>query len=49
MKHVATFLFLVVAIIFYSLGAVGPGTVFLIVGAIAEGIFWYRIVRRKQN
>jgi hypothetical protein len=39
MKHIVTSLFLIAAIAFYSLGAVGPGTVFLIIGALAEGVF----------
>jgi len=47
-RHVITILFLVVAIVFYSLGAVGPGTAFLVVGAIAEGGFWYRIFRKDR-
>jgi len=47
-KHLITFLFLVIAIVCYSLGAVGPGTVFLVVGAIAEGTFWFRIFRKDR-
>jgi hypothetical protein len=48
-KHIVTFLFLIIAIVFYSLGAAGPGTVFLIVGAAAEGTFWFRIFRKGQK
>jgi len=48
-KHIVTGLFLVVALIFYSLGAVGPGTAFLVIGAIAEGAFWLRISRRNRT
>ena len=48
-KHIVTGLFLVVALIFYGLGAVGPGTAFLVIGAIAEGVFWLRIFRRNRT
>ncbi len=48
-KHIITLLFLAIAIVFYSLGAVGPGTAFLIIGAIAEGTFWYRIFRKDRT
>lgn len=49
MKHVITLLFLMIAIVFYALGAAGPGTVFLVIGALAEGAFWLRILRRKKT
>jgi hypothetical protein len=49
MKHIVTFLFLAMAIVFYALGAVGPGTVFLVIGALLEGAFWYRILPRKRT
>ena len=48
-KHIITFLFLVIAVVFYSLGAVGPGTAFLVIGAIAEGTFWFRIFRKNKT
>lgn len=48
-KHIVTFLFLIIAIVFYSLGAVGPGTAFLVIGALAEGAFWFRIFRKDQT
>jgi hypothetical protein len=49
MKHIVTSLFLIAALVFYSLGAVGPGTAFLVIGALAEGVFWFRISRRKRS
>lgn len=47
-KHFITILFLVIAIVFYTLGAVGPGTIFLVIGAVAEGAFWVRIFRKNK-
>lgn len=47
-KHVVTALLFVIGIAFYALGAAGPGTVFLVLGALVELAFWYRIfVLRK--
>ena len=50
-RHIITFLFLVLALVFYSLGAVGPATGLLAVGVLAEGTFWYRLIggRRKDD
>lgn len=48
-KHIITFLFLAIAIVFYSLGAVGPGSVFLVIGALAEGTFWFRIFKKDRR
>jgi len=48
-KHIITFLFLIIAIVFYSLGAVGPGTAFLVIGALAELTFWIRIFRKDRK
>ena len=49
-RHFVTFLFLLLAIGFYALGAAGPGTIFLILGALAELTFWLRLIggRKKQ-
>jgi len=49
MKHIVTCLLLIMAIVFYLLGAVGPGTAFLVIGALLEGAFWYRILFRKRT
>jgi hypothetical protein len=50
-RHIITFLFLVLALVFYSLGAVGPATGLLVVGVLAEATFWYRLIggRRKDD
>jgi hypothetical protein len=48
-KHIVSFLFLAAALVFYSLGAAGPGTIFLIIGAIAEGAFWFRIFAKNRT
>ena len=42
-KHAVTFAFLLLAILFYGLGAAGPGTIFLILGVLAELTFWFRL------
>ena len=42
-RHIVTFLFLALAIVFYTLGAVGPATGLLVLGVLAEGAFWYRL------
>ena len=47
-RHLVTFLFLIIAIAFYSMGAVWPGTLILFLGVVAEGTFWYRIFGRKK-
>ena len=48
-RHLVTFAFLGLAIACYALGAAGPGTAFLVLGGIAELIFWFRLFggRRK--
>ena len=42
-RHIITFLFLALALVFYSLGAVGPATGLLVLGVLAEATFWYRL------
>jgi hypothetical protein len=50
-RHIVTFLFLALALVFYSLGAAGPATGLLVLGVLAEGAFWYRLIggRRRDN
>jgi len=48
-RHFITFLFLILAIVFYSLGAAGPGTVLVLLGVIAEGTFWFRIFGKSKD
>jgi len=48
-RHFVTFLILVVAIVFYALGAAGPGTFFLILGIFAEATFWFRILGKSKG
>ena len=40
--------FLALAIACYALGAAGPGTAFLVLGGIAELIFWFRLFGGKR-
>lgn len=44
-RHLITALFLIIAIVFYSMGAAGPGVVFLLLGGVAELGFWLRIFK----
>ncbi|RLA29198.1 MAG: hypothetical protein DRQ63_01510 [Gammaproteobacteria bacterium] len=52
-RHLITFLFLVLAIALYSAGAAGPATFLLILGVVAEAVFWLRVSgkdkRRRKN
>jgi len=48
-RHLLTIFFLIAAIALYTVGAAGPATGLLLLGALAEGTFWYRIMgKRKQ-
>jgi len=47
-RHIVTLVLLLLAIVFYSLGAIRPGMVFLLMGGIAELIVWFRIFGRKK-
>ncbi len=47
--HVITILFLVLALFLYARGAAVPATGLLVLGAISEGIFWWRLVRRRKR
>ena len=48
-RHVITFAFLVLAIALYSVGAAGPATGLLVLGVLAEGIFWLRVLRGSRK
>ncbi len=48
-RHFVTFLFLLLAVVFYSLGAVGPGTLLLILGGLAEITFWIRLFGKDKR
>jgi hypothetical protein len=43
MRHLITFLLLALAVAFYVIGAAGPATIFLGLGALADATFWLRI------
>jgi hypothetical protein len=43
-KHLVTFLFLLIAFLFYFLGMTLPAAVFILFGLIAELVFWVRIM-----
>ncbi len=48
-KHLITFLFLVAAIALYAVGFALPATAFLVLGLVAEGTFWVRLLRRSHG
>ena len=48
-SHFITILFLALAIVLYALGAVVPGTFLLVLGMLAEAVFWFRIVGRRRK
>ncbi len=43
-RHFVTALIFIAAITFYFIGAVVPGTAFLVVGGLTELIFWWRVI-----
>jgi hypothetical protein len=49
MRHFITLSFLALAIACYALGAVVPGTALLLLGMLAEGIFWFRIISGRKK
>ena len=48
-RHIITFLFLLLAITFYTLGAAGPATFLLVLGVLAEGTFWFRLLGKRRK
>ena len=48
-RHLITFLFLVLAIALYAAGAAGPATFLLILGVIAEAVFWLRLSGKDKR
>lgn len=47
-RHLITFLFLVLAIALYAAGAAGPATFLLILGVVAEAVFWLRLAGKDK-
>ena len=48
-RHLITFLFLVLAIALYAAGAAGPATILLILGVVAEAVFWLRLTGKDKR
>ncbi len=48
-RHLVTFLFLVLAMALYAAGAAGPATFLLILGVVAEAIFWLRVFGKNRR
>ena len=49
MQHLVTVVFLLLAAALYALGAALPGTLMLVLGGIAEAIFWFRLFRYRRG
>lgn len=45
--HLPTWLFLLIAFLFYFLGMALPAAFFMLLGALAEIVFWVRVFRRR--
>ena len=43
-RHLVTVAFLCLAIACYALGAVGPGIALMVLGGVAELVFWIRLL-----
>ena len=48
-RHLVTIAFFVLAIVCYGLGAVGPGMLFLVLGGVAELVFWFRVFGNRRE
>ena len=48
-RHAITVIFLLLALILYAVGAAVPATALLVLGAVAELIFWSRIFTSKKS
>ena len=47
-NHLPTWVFLLVAFLFYFLGMALPAAFFMLLGLLAEGVFWVRLFRRRR-
>jgi hypothetical protein len=48
-KHAITILFLILAVCLYAVGAALPATGIIILGLLAEAIFWFRALGRGKG
>ena len=48
-RHIITVLLLAMAIVFYALGAAGPGSILLLLGMLAEATFWFRVFGNRKK
>jgi hypothetical protein len=49
MKHAITFLILFAALFAYLAGSTLESMIFLIVGAVLESVFWFRLLRGDES
>lgn len=49
MRHLVTAGFLVAAAVFYIVGSALSVAVLVGMGVLAEGVFWFRLIRGRRN
>lgn len=48
-RHAITLALLLLAVMFYAIGLAMPATVLIVLGLVAEGAFWLRLVGRRRK
>jgi hypothetical protein len=48
MRHLVTLAFLVLALLLYARGFAVPGHLFIVLGVLAESVFWWRILQWRR-
>jgi hypothetical protein len=48
-RHTVTFIFLLLALALYAVGAAVPATALLVLGGVAELMFWSRLFSSKKG
>ena len=49
MKHLVTVAFLIAAVAFAIAGSASGFALFLLIGLLCEGVFWYRLFKKKPK
>jgi hypothetical protein len=49
MKHLVTVAFLIAAVVFAIAGSASGFALFLLIGLLCEGVFWYRLLKKKPK
>jgi len=48
-RHLLTFLFLLLAMALYFIGMALPAAIFMLLGMLAELVFWVRLLGRNRS